>query len=177
MQQIWFSQLFGFQICSKTYKSTLIATRGWSEQFYQSVARIYPIWSECSVKLMAPLWSHKNSTEGLNGGRKRFREREWTLCSESNTDVALNTPWSCSAPLHISNGQLRADVIFFLCPALSTYFTLKINWIYNPLSGGRLLSLLQVPLVAVMFYHLICVQWTSMNSDCWLLHKMVYHYP
>lgn len=35
------------------------------------------------------------------------------------------------APVHnTSNGQLRGVVIFFWCPALSTRFTLKINWIY-----------------------------------------------
>lgn len=68
------------------------------------------------------------------------------------------------APVHnTSNGQLRH---FLLVSRLvnSLYIENKLN--LYPLCRGRLLSPLQVSLVAVMFYHLICVQRSTMNSDC-----------
>lgn len=89
------------------------------------VVCIYSAWRGCSVTLMASQISHKNSK--LRGGR------------------GLSAHWSglaasLHAPLHIStDGQLSADGIFIGRPASSAHFTLKINWIYNPLSGSRLL--------------------------------------
>lgn len=157
-------QLFGCLICCKTSTSSLIATRSWCEQFYQSLACIYPIWSECSVNLIALWRPHKNSIEQSWGeGRGAWKNKIEHLAASLSTDVALNT---LHAPLHIStNGQLRADVIFFSCPALSTHFTLKINWIYNPLSGGRLLSASFSSCCDVWSPHLCSVD----HAELWLL--------